>query len=55
MSIFICELCDKITDSDKEECAEYMDGLICESCMYELSEMLAGQADYYEDERASYG
>ena len=52
MSIFICELCDKITDSDTEECAEYMDGLICEYCMYELSEMMAVRAD--TDERQSW-
>ena len=54
MSIFICELCDKITDSDTEECDEYMDGLICESCMYELAEMMAARADMYEDERQTW-
>ena len=48
MSMFICELCDKIKDSDHEECSEYQDGLICESCSYELAEMLAAQEEYYD-------
>jgi len=50
MSVFYCEGCDKLIDSDFIECEEVDDKLVCVDCLDAEQEKPFIEADYRRDQ-----